>query len=121
MKSIKPQDDCVFRSRFSTVLLVTGCAILVAALLADMFWWQMFETLYGATAEDLGVAGRETDPQMLAEYATLKPLINLTMYIIPTTLGFTGAGLFLTGTGIAVVDALAERWQAWRRARRTVE
>lgn len=121
MNNIEPPGDRVFRSRLSAVLLATGCAILVAALLADLFWGQMFETVYGSSSTDPGVAGRETDPQMLAEYATLKPLINLTMYIIPTTLGFTGAGLFLTGTGIAVVDALAERWQAWRRARRTVE
>ncbi|EBY6939024.1 hypothetical protein ACXA28_004206 [Salmonella enterica subsp. enterica serovar Chester] len=121
MNDIKPQDYRVFCSKLSAVLLATGCAILVAALLAGLFWGQMFEAVYGASATDPGVAGRETDPAMVAEYAALKPLLNLTLYVVPTTLGFTGAGLFLTGAGLAAVDTLAGRWQAWRLKRRAAE
>ena len=121
MERIKSQDDRVFRSRLCAVLLATGCAILVAALLADLFWGQMFEAVYGTSATNPGEAGRETDPAMVAEYAALKPLLNLTLYVVPTTLGFTGAGLFLTGAGLAAADALADRWQAWRQKRRATE
>lgn len=121
MSSIKPQDERIFRSRFSVVLLTTGCAILVAALLADLFWGRMFEAIYGVSVADPGVAGRETNPLVMAEYAALKPMLNLIMYVVPTTLGFIGAGFFLTGAGLAAVDSLADRWQAWCLKRHAAE
>lgn len=121
MESIKLQNDSIFRCRLILALVATGCAILVAALLAGMFWGHMFAVIYGTSVTDPGVAGRETAPEMVEGYAALKPLLNLTLYVVPTTLGFTGAGLFLTGAGLAAADALADRWQAWCQKRRATE
>ncbi|EAP7475662.1 hypothetical protein HT886_003941 [Salmonella enterica] len=114
MKKIRVSDD-IFFGRVYCVLLATGCAFLVGSLMADYYWSEMFEAIYGASVAGSGVAGRETDPAVVAEYATLKPLLNLTMYLVPTTLGFLGAGMVLTGAVFAGIDALTERWQAWRQ------
>ncbi|EBP0846464.1 hypothetical protein QTR52_004396 [Salmonella enterica] len=111
--------DGVFFSRVYCVLLATGCAFLVASLLAGYYWSEMFGAIYGASVADPGVAGRETDPAMAAEYATLKPLLNLTLYLVPTTLGFLGTGMVLTGAVFTGIDALTVRWQAWRQRRRS--
>lgn len=49
MERIKSQDDRVFRSRLSVVLLATGCAILVAAVDALADRWQIWRQKRRAT------------------------------------------------------------------------
>lgn len=59
MGRIKLPVDRIFRSRFSLVLLATGFALLVATLLADLFWGRMFEAIYGSSVGDRAWRGEK--------------------------------------------------------------
>ncbi|EOY8347209.1 hypothetical protein ACQEPQ_003747 [Escherichia albertii] len=49
-----------------------------------------------------------TDPVIIGEYATLKPLINLVMYLIPWTFCALGCGAIVTGVAGQLLDITYE-------------
>lgn len=93
-----PQCEERFMIRMSIIFLLLGAVLLVAMLLSEYYWTWQFERLYGLGGEMLNVT-KATDIQ---DYQALKPLLNLTMYAIPKTLGFIGTGFALIGTTIIV-------------------
>lgn len=49
-----------------------------------------------------------TDPVIIGEYATLKPRINLVMYLIPWTFYALGCGAIVTGVAGQLLDITYE-------------
>ncbi|MFJ7174666.1 hypothetical protein [Citrobacter freundii] len=87
----------LFTERLCIVLITCGCALLIAGGISTWFWQTMFGAIYGEHTGDTGTAGMATDPSIIAEYAALKPLINLVMYIIPWTFYASGCGALVMG------------------------
>lgn len=91
----------VFTEKLCIVLITCGCALLIAGGISTWFWQAMFGAIYGVHTGDTGIAGMTTELSIIAEYAALKPLINLVMYIIPWTFYASGCGVLVMGfTGL---------------------
>lgn len=86
-----------FTEKLCSVLIICGGVLLIAGEISDWFWRAMFEAIYGLHTGDMGAAGMATDPTIIAEYTALKPLVNLTMYIVPWIFWASGCGALLMG------------------------
>lgn len=73
----------IFTEKLCIVLIICGAMFLIAGWISDWLWQGMFAAIYGQHTGDTGIAGMATDPVIIGEYATLKPRINLVMYLIP--------------------------------------
>ncbi|EGC2886753.1 hypothetical protein OJ723_001202 [Salmonella enterica] len=97
-KEISFQKD-KFSQKLYMALMMCGGALLIAGLISSWFWHGMF----GITFGEGGLAGQVSEPGIIAEYAALKPLINLVMYVVPWGFYALGGGALMAGlTGCLV-------------------
>lgn len=87
----------MFTEKLCIVLITCGAALLIAGEISAWFWQGMFAATYGQHTADTGIADMATDPNIIAEYAALKPLMNLVMYIVPWTFRAFSGGVLLMG------------------------
>lgn len=97
-KEISFQED-KFSQKLYMAMMMWGGALLIAGLISSWFWHGMFEITFG----EGGRAGHVSEPGIIAEYAALKPLLNLVMYVVPWGFYALGGGAFMAGmTGCLV-------------------
>lgn len=66
--------------------MLSGYALLIASVVAGWYWGRLFDVLF---------PGKNTD--FSADLHQIKPLINITMYAVPTTLTFLAVGFLVVG------------------------
>ena len=108
------QRESEFISRLVVVFLLLGGVCLVAALASKYFWESVFHLMY----ETGGFADKATEVATIQDYQALKPLVNLTMYAIPNTLGFIGIGFILMVVLVSLVDSASNLWRRYQQRRR---
>ena len=110
------QRDNEFTVRVAFVFILLSGVFLVAGWVSKYFWESVFHLMY----ETGGFADKATEVADIQDYQALKPLVNLTMYVIPDTLVSICIGFFLVGLLFIAVEGLSvllERYQQ-RRARK---
>lgn len=94
----------------TSTFIMSGYALGIAAGVARFFWFRIFDALFSSK-----------DAVISADLHAIKPLINITMYVVPTTLAFLAIGFFIVGHFMLLArlsdDALLFV-QRWRQARR---
>ena len=98
----------IFTEKLCIVLIICGAMFLIAGWISDWLWQGMFAAIYGQHTGDTGIAGMATDPVIIGEYATLKPRINLVMYLIPWTFYALGCGAIVIGVAGQLLDITYE-------------
>lgn len=108
----------LFTEKLCIVLITCGAVLLISGGISAWFWQGMFAATYGQHTADTGIAGMATDPTIIAQYATLKPLINLVMYIIPWTFYSLGCGALVVGVAGQLLEMVYEViCRAFRKSR----
>lgn len=105
--------ESMFIIRASIVFMMLGAVLFAATLLSEHYWAWQFDRLYGVDGE----AKSATLAADIQAYQALKPLLNITMYAIPKTLGFISAGFALIGTIFIVMEGVSTAWRRYQQRR----
>lgn len=103
--------ESMFIIRASIVFMMLGAVLFAATLLSEHYWAWQFDRLYGVDGE----AKSATLAADIQAYQALKPLLNITMYAIPKTLGFISAGFALIGTILIVMEGVSTAWRRYQQ------
>ncbi|EHP0862171.1 hypothetical protein KNZ39_003752 [Escherichia coli] len=98
-KEISFQED-KFSQKLYMAMMMWGGALLIAGLISSWFWHGMFGIAFG----EGGLAGQVSEPGIIAEYAALKPLMNLVMYVVPWGFYALGGGALMAGLTGSLVE-----------------
>lgn len=107
------QRESEFTVRVAFVFMMLACVLLAASLLSEYYWSWHFDRLY----ELNGIADNATKSVDIQAYQALKPLLNITMYAIPKTLGFIGLGFVLVGTMLIVMERFSALFRRYHQRR----
>ncbi|MEG0867099.1 MAG: hypothetical protein RSD49_02420 [Hafnia sp.] len=103
--------ESTFIIRVAIVFMMLGAVLFAATLLSEHYWVWQFDRLYGVDGE-VKSATLAADIQA---YQALKPLLNITMYAIPKTLGFMSVGFALVGTILIVMEGVSTAWRRYQQ------
>ena len=98
-KEISFQED-KFSQKLYMAMMMWGGALLIAGLISSWFWHGMFGIAFG----EGGLAGQVSESGIIAEYAALKPLMNLVMYVVPWGFYALGGGALMAGLTGSLVE-----------------